>query len=42
MDPSLLDAPLTSAGGIPGTLESVLISVAVTHVDEHLRELAQL
>ncbi len=42
MDPSLLDAPLTSAGGVTGTLESVLTSVAITHVDEHLQELAQL
>ncbi len=39
MDPSLLDAPLSSAGGVTGTLESVLTSVAITHVDEHLQEL---
>ncbi len=42
MEPSLLAVAIKSAGGIMGSLEQVLRSVAIDHVQEHLEEIGRI
>jgi hypothetical protein len=39
-DPELLSAPIRSSGGLTGALASVLMTVAVQHVNMHVADIA--
>lgn len=38
-EPALLGRPIRSAGGVEGTLGSVLMAVAVRHIEQHTRDI---